>query len=635
MNNTSGQVQFGLESSTGGSLISGSAAYSSYIGTNAGFTAPFYITTNGVIRQTINGSTGAATFASSQADTSGITGALNVTNNTSGCVFNATLLNSSTSNAIFFRGQTVRAGADDQYFFAGQTGNGSSITTNKVLITTNGAATFSSSVDATIFNSTSNAFRFSGSNALSLVTLNSQSVVKINAAGYWGTQLVGANDKGILIDNTGNVGIGTTSPQLKLDIQTGSLGAYHNTTSSNGAQIYLGDMNFAGGAYATSAPGIGAAYNSGQGVAGDLAFYIYASTASSRNEAMRIKGGTGNVLIGTTTDAGTGKLQVNGTVHGLSVLRLSDEINYGITITGVNSGNTIYSDGGQYLKLGGNGGVALTFGATNDTATFTSLGTGLVKSSSGTLANATSGTDYQAPITLTTTGTSGVATFISNVLNIPNYGSALSGYVPYTGATADVNLGTRALLAGNILASGSLSASLSSATSGVLNITNTGAGRIADFQNSGALVAYITNAGSIYGSSFIKSGGSSSQFLKADGSVDSSSYVPYTGASSNLDMGGYTVTASAFYESSDIRFKNVLETNPNISAIGIDVIKFTRNGSDTIRYGYSAQQVQSIVPDAVFGDNELVVNYMDVHTLKIASLENRVAELELRLKSTI
>ena len=185
------------------------------------------------------------------------------------------------------------------------------------------------------------------------------------------------------------------------------------------------------------------------------------------------------------------------------------------------------------------------------------------------------------------------------------------------------------------MASGSLSASLSSATSGVLNITNTGAGRIADFQNSGALVAYITNAGSIYGSSFIKSGGSSSQFLKADGSVDSSSYVPYTGASSNLDMGGYTVTASAFYESSDIRFKNVLETNPNISAIGIDVIKFTRNGSDTIRYGYSAQQVQSIVPDAVFGDNELVVNYMDVHTLKIASLENRVAELELRLKSTI
>jgi hypothetical protein len=34
---------------------------------------------------------------------------------------------------------------------------------------------------------------------------------------------------------------------------------------------------------------------------------------------------------------------------------------------------------------------------------------------------ATAGTDYQAPITLTTTGTSGAATFVSNVLNIPQY----------------------------------------------------------------------------------------------------------------------------------------------------------------------------------------------------------------------
>ena len=79
----------------------------------------------------------------------------------------------------------------------------------------------------------------------------------------------------------------------------------------------------------------------------------------------------------------------------------------------------------------------------------------------------------------------------------------------------------------------------------------------------------------------------------------------------------------------------MLETNPTISALGIDVIKYTRNGSDQIRYGYSAQQVQSIVPDAVFGDDELTVNYSDVHTLKIASLEKRVAELESRLKSTI
>jgi hypothetical protein len=41
----------------------------------------------------------------------------------------------------------------------------------------------------------------------------------------------------------------------------------------------------------------------------------------------------------------------------------------------------------------------------------------------------------QNTITLTTTGTSGVATLVGATLNIPNYGSALSGYLPLTGGT--------------------------------------------------------------------------------------------------------------------------------------------------------------------------------------------------------
>jgi hypothetical protein len=56
----------------------------------------------------------------------------------------------------------------------------------------------------------------------------------------------------------------------------------------------------------------------------------------------------------------------------------------------------------------------------------------------------------QSAITLTTTGTSGAATYSSGVLNIPNYGSVLTGYVPYTGATADLNLGSRNLYVNNI-----------------------------------------------------------------------------------------------------------------------------------------------------------------------------------------
>jgi len=116
-------------------------------------------------------------------------------------------------------------------------------------------------------------------------------------------------------------------------------------------------------------------------------------------------------------------------------------------------------------------------------------------------------------------------------------------------------------------------------------------------------------------------------------------YFQHRDNSSTFNDIGYVnqsgISAIAFYETSDVRFKNVIETNPRISTLGIDVIKFTRNGSQQIRYGYSAQQVKNVIPDAVVGEDELVVNYSDVHTLKIAELERRIEELELKLKSSL
>jgi hypothetical protein len=58
-------------------------------------------------------------------------------------------------------------------------------------------------------------------------------------------------------------------------------------------------------------------------------------------------------------------------------------------------------------------------------------------------------TRARAAITLTTTGTSGAATYSGGVLNIPNYSTDLSGYVPYTGASANLNLGIYSITTGS------------------------------------------------------------------------------------------------------------------------------------------------------------------------------------------
>jgi hypothetical protein len=92
---------------------------------------------------------------------------------------------------------------------------------------------------------------------------------------------------------------------------------------------------------------------------------------------------------------------------------------------------------------------------------------------------------------------------------------------------------------------------------------------------------------------------------------------------------------------SDIRLKNVIETNPSITMDGIDVIKYTlKSHPDIVRYGYSAQQVQSVLSDLVTinspisgsnGDGTLMLNYTDLHVLKIATLERKVQDLQSQI----
>jgi hypothetical protein len=241
----------------------------------------------------------------------------------------------------------------------------------------------------------------------------------------------------------------------------------------------------------------------------------------------------------------------------------------------------------------------------------------------------------QGTITLTTIGSSGASSLIGNTLNIPNYGNALSNYVPYFGATANLDLGTFdittdivnlnqlkavgsgglniysnsgthiALMGGGggagttfyggiIGTSASFSSSGSSDTVGIthssgsgiaLNITKGGNGEGLYINKTSGSGNAATIIGTLEATTLVKSGGTSSQFLKADGSIDSNSYALASALSAYLPLSGGTLTGalggtSATF-SGDVTGGRIFSSQNNALIQAYDAS--TSGGSATVR----------------------------------------------------
>lgn len=113
------------------------------------------------------------------------------------------------------------------------------------------------------------------------------------------------------------------------------------------------------------------------------------------------------------------------------------------------------------------------------TITLSTTITGVLKGNGTAISAASAGTDYQAPITLTTTGTSGAATFIANTLNIPNYSSGSGGITRSIASVAtNTAAGSTAATDYVYLASGTITVTLptTSGNTNLYTIKNIGAG---------------------------------------------------------------------------------------------------------------------------------------------------------------
>jgi len=128
-------------------------------------------------------------------------------------------------------------------------------------------------------------------------------------------------------------------------------------------------------------------------------------------------GGTGQT---TTTAAINALLPTQATNSGKYLTTDGTNTSWGTVIGGVSSvtgSGNIASSGGATPNITFTGTLPVGNGGSG-AATLTGI---LKGNGTSAFSAATAGTDYQAPITLTTTGTSGAATFVGNTLNIPQY----------------------------------------------------------------------------------------------------------------------------------------------------------------------------------------------------------------------
>ena len=299
----------------------------------------------------------------------------------------------------------------------------------------------------------------------------------------------------------------------------------------------------------------------------------------------------GNVLLGTTTDNGA-RLQVNGTGSFTGQLTLTTGSSQPLVLNGSNN---------QYLFISSVGAEAMT-----------------------QYYNPTAGNWYTGIRTSAGIGSTSSYHIYSSLLPGDVFVCNTDGSSRFVGSVGiGVAPATNLHVEGGSVSYGQVRIKSSGAIGGETSIHY---GRTSQTLEQGWTIGQgVAGIGDPFG---FYTGGNVRLMLTTGGNVLIGTTTDATG---KLQVNG-SIYATSFFESSSVDFKDILETNP-ITSLNIDVIKYKRTNIDVddVRYGYSAQQINLLMPELTNKDIT-AVKYLDVHTLLIAELQKEIKQLKEKLK---
>jgi hypothetical protein len=512
---------------------------------------------------------------------------------------------------------------------------------------------------------------YDGTNIIATATSGSRTVYNVGGMDF--RTFTGATVGGSVTDISRFTIIASTgAATFSSSVSAGTINSTEGFYSSK-----AGSDTIAGGAYIqfTNAAFIQA--NAGLG----LDFWTLPTGGGGWTQRMRLTNG-GNFLIGTTTDSGY-KLDVNGTG------RFSGSgANAGValTVSGANgSDGTIakFARGGaeknfyisstnnQFINLGTEGDFRFKTGVTVDQPYATGVDAMIIKST-GNVGIKTNFPVASLDVSSDNFGTPYAGTSSTYVgmmrigytdhswgggeLNFGVINSAGANYMPWIQAQVPQGgTSTRALglnpNGGNVLIGTTTDAGYQLDVNGFgrfsKSITSTTVGdyRQATLGSGTGAALFITNSNYAgygllignsysYGDCWIQVGRIDATATAYNLLLQTSGGKVLIGTTADngqlLQVNG-TVLATGFFESSSINGKDIIATNP-LLALDIDVIKYTRKSDESkdIRYGYSAEQIHSLMPELTDKD-VTAVKYLDVHTILISQLQQEIKELKAKM----